>query len=169
MSDESRRYTAKEMLEKCLEKMGPRSPDFRLFVKRTHPDAKFPTYATDGSAGCDLYAVEDAFVVDGKTIKVRTGIALEIPFGLWADVRGRSSLALKGVQVVPGTIDSDFRGEISVMMTSNQWDALNQYHVRKGDRIAQLVINRCVYASFTEVDELSETARGTGGFGSSGR
>jgi dUTP pyrophosphatase len=129
-----------------------------------------PHYQTEHSAGVDLYAaVETEAVIDAGAWKlVPTGIAIAIPEGYEGQVRPRSGLALKhgiGMLNAPGTIDADYRGEISVILF-NFSDT--PYPVRRGDRIAQLVFARLEKAAFVKVDALSETVRGSGGFGHTG-
>ena len=131
-------------------------------------DLPLPAYATDGAAGMDVVAAEDATLVPGARHAVATGLAMAIPQGYEIQVRPRSGLALKhGISVpnTPGTIDSDYRGELKVILI-NLGDA--PFDVRRGDRIAQLVLAPVVQATWLEVDHLDETARGTGGFGSTG-
>ena len=131
-------------------------------------DLPLPAYATDGAAGMDVVAAEDATLVPGARHAVATGLAMAIPQGYEIQVRPRSGLALKhGVSVsnTPGTIDSDYRGELKVILI-NLGDA--PFDVRRGDRIAQLVLAPVVQATWLEVDHLDETARGAGGFGSTG-
>lgn len=127
-----------------------------------------PAYATAGAAGMDVVAAEDASVAPGERHAVATGFALAIPAGFEIQVRPRSGLALKhGVTVpnTPGTIDSDYRGELKVILINHGRES---FAVRRGDRIAQLVLAPVVQARWNEVDELDETARGAGGFGSTG-
>ncbi len=127
-----------------------------------------PAYATDGAAGMDVLAAEDVVIAPGARHAVATGLALAIPPGFEIQVRPRSGLALKhGITVpnTPGTIDSDYRGELKVILI-NHGDA--EFAVRRGDRVAQLVLAPVTQASWLEVDELDETARGEGGFGSTG-
>jgi len=129
-----------------------------------------PHYQTEHSAGVDLYAaVESEAVIDAGTWKlVPTGIAVAIPEGYEGQVRPRSGLALKhgiGMLNAPGTIDADYRGEISIILF-NFSDT--PYPIRRGDRIAQLVFAKIERARFEKVDALSETARGAGGFGHTG-
>jgi dUTP pyrophosphatase len=129
-----------------------------------------PHYQTDHSAGVDLYAaVENEAVIDAGTWKlVPTGIAIAIPEGYEGQVRPRSGLALKhgiGMLNAPGTIDADYRGEISVILF-NFSDT--PYPIRRGDRIAQLVFAKLEKAAFVKVDALTETVRGAGGFGHTG-
>jgi len=138
---------------------------------RTHDDAKIPTRGSKSAAGWDLYALEGSLVDFRKSVKVRTGLHVAIPVGFEGQVRARSSLGAKGL-ILPhsiGTIDSDYRGELFVLMT---WigDG-DSYTIKQGERIAQLLISPVPKVSFEEVglEELSETARGSGGFGSTGR
>lgn len=127
-----------------------------------------PSFATAGAAGADLVSAEDATIVPGAVHAVATGIALAIPQGHEGQVRPRSGLALKhGVTVLnaPGTIDADYRGEIKVILINH---GPEPFRVARGDRIAQLVVARVAPVRFERVDALSETARGEGGFGSTG-
>lgn len=132
-----------------------------LPFKKLHPDAKL-TRGSEWAAGYDLYATESGVVRD-STQKFHTGIAVEIPPGYVGLIRDRSSLGSKGIVVSGGVIDSDYRGEILVCLTSLCYDR-NQT-VRVGDKIAQLVIVPCFQGEPTEVEALSETTRGTKGFG----
>ena len=127
-----------------------------------------PAYATGGAAGMDVLAAEDVTLAPGERWPVATGIAVAIPHGYEIQVRPRSGLALKhgiGVPNAPGTIDSDYRGELKVILINH---GQTPFEVRRGDRIAQLVLAPVVRASWLKVDELDETARGVGGFGSTG-
>ena len=131
-----------------------------------------PAYQSAGAAGADLYAAvatdQTLTLQPGGRALVPTGICLELPAGYEAQVRPRSGLALKhGVTVLnsPGTIDSDYRGEISVILVNL---GLGPFDVTRGTRIAQLVIAPVIQAQFTSVRALSGTSRGAGGFGSSG-
>lgn len=128
-----------------------------------------PAYATDGAAGMDVVAAEDIILPPGGRHAVATGFAMAIPEGYEVQVRPRSGLALKhGVTCLntPGTIDSDYRGEVKVIL-ANLGDA--PFVVNRGDRIAQLVPAPVQRATLDEVDTLDETVRGVGGFGSTGR
>ncbi|RDE06838.1 dUTP diphosphatase [Sphingomonas aracearum] len=128
-----------------------------------------PVYATSGAAGLDVVAAEDVDLAPGARHAVATGFALGIPAGFEVQVRPRSGLALKhGVTCLntPGTIDSDYRGEVKVIL-ANLGD--RSFPVRRGERIAQLVPARVQPARMVEVSELDDTARGIGGFGSTGR
>lgn len=127
------------------------------------------TYARPGDAGADLVSMVDLTLDPGERALVPTGIALALPEGYAAFVHPRSGLALRhGLSVVntPGTIDAGYRGEIAVCLINH--DLREAVHVRRGDRIAQLVIQRVETARFVEVDALPESARGTGGYGSTG-
>ncbi|MGB0648430.1 MAG: dUTP diphosphatase [Bradymonadia bacterium] len=129
-----------------------------------------PTYQTTGAAGADLYAaIEDSMSLDpGARALVPTGIALELPIGFEAQVRPRSGLALRhGVTTLnaPGTIDADYRGEVGVILVNHGQDA---FVVNRGDRIAQLVVASVCQARFVDVSVLSDTERGSGGFGHTG-
>ena len=128
-----------------------------------------PAYATAHAAGMDVVAAEDVTLAPGARHAVATGFAIAIPEGCEVQVRPRSGLALKhGITCLntPGTIDSDYRGEVKVILANLGHDA---FEVRRGERIAQLVPAPVLRAGFTEVSELDATDRGAGGFGSTGR
>src|SRR5687768_5035760 len=142
----------------------------RLGVKKLRPDAVLPRYATAGAAGLDLVAAIDQAidVAPGAVVKVGTGIAIEIPSGYEAQVRPRSGLAAKhGVTVLnaPGTIDADYRGEVKVVLINHGEEP---FIIKRGDRIAQLVVMPVAVSEFNERESLDDTARGSGGFGSTG-
>lgn len=127
-----------------------------------------PAYATDGAAGMDVVSAEDVTIAPAARHAVATGLAVAIPPGYEIQVRPRSGLALKhGITVAnaPGTIDSDYRGEVKVILINHGSDA---FAIRRGDRIAQLVLAPVTCAGWLEVEHLEETARGEGGFGSTG-
>jgi dUTP pyrophosphatase len=129
----------------------------------------FPTYATEGAAGLDVVTAVDLSLSPGERMAVPTGFAIEIPPGYEVQVRPRSGLALKhGVTCLntPGTIDSDYRGEVKVILANLGGES---FSVSRGERIAQLVPAPVLRATFEEVSELSDTGRGSGGFGSTGR
>jgi len=129
---------------------------------------ELPRYATDGAAGMDVLAAEDFTLEPGARHAVATGLAVAIPEGYEIQVRPRSGLALKhGISVpnTPGTIDSDYRGEVKVIMINFGAEA---FAIHRGDRIAQLVLAPVTRAGWAEVDELDDTQRGAGGFGSTG-
>lgn len=142
----------------------------RIAVQRLSHGAglPLPAYATAGAAGLDVVAAEDVTIAPGARHAVSTGFALAIPSGFEVQVRPRSGLALKhGVTCLntPGTIDSDYRGEVKVIL-ANLGDA--PFVVTRGDRIAQFVPAPVLAATLEEVSELDATARGGGGFGSTG-
>lgn len=160
-------------------------------IKRLHPDAIIPKYAHEGDSGFDLVAVENVIIEPGKTVNIRTGIAVELPKGYELQVRPRSGITLRTkLRVQLGTVDSNYRGEIGVIVDNinervmkSFWEVetisndiiqidsprvQGSYIIRKGDRIAQAVIAPVVQANFEEVDELSDSERGQNGFGSSG-
>ncbi len=138
---------------------------------RLSEDARLPAYASTGAAGADLFALapDGISLEPGMRATVPTGLALEIPPGYEAQVRPRSGLAAKhGVTVLnaPGTIDSDYRGELKILLVNLGDQA---FAIRDGDRIAQLVVAPVSRAHFVARAELGGTARGSGGFGSTGR
>jgi dUTP pyrophosphatase len=147
------------------------SPDpVPVMVKRLpgNDDLPLPAYATTGAAGMDVVSAEDVDIAPGARHAVATGLAMAIPAGFEIQVRPRSGLALKhGVTVpnTPGTIDSDYRGELKVILINL---GAETFSIRRGDRVAQLVLAPVTQASWLEVEELDETARGAGGFGSTG-
>ncbi|MBK11617.1 MAG: dUTP diphosphatase [Euryarchaeota archaeon] len=140
-------------------------------VARTDDGARLPTRGSEYAAGWDLYALEEYVVPFRKSVKLRTGLRVAIPVGYEGQVRARSSLGSKGL-ILPhsiGTIDADYRGELFVLMT---WIGEGEsYRVNAGERIAQLLISPIPEVSFKEVsiEELGDTKRGDGGFGSTGR
>jgi len=133
-------------------------------------DLPLPSYQTEGAAGADLRSAENGPLVigPGDRAAVATGLVLEIPDGYEAQVRPRSGLAVRhGLTVVnaPGTIDSDYRGEIRVILFNF---SARDFHVRQGDRIAQLVFSRALDVDISESDRLADSERGSGGFGHTG-
>jgi dUTP pyrophosphatase len=139
-----------------------------LRVARTDPRARLPTRAHPGDAGLDLYAVQEATLEAGERARVRTGIAVEIPPGHAGLVIPRSGLAHRyGISIVnaPGLIDADYRGELQVLLLNT---GAEPFAIAPGERIAQLVIVAVALPEIVEVPELTETARGAGGFGSTG-
>jgi dUTP pyrophosphatase len=142
----------------------------RIRIQKIHPGAKLPVYAHGPTedAGMDLCAVEDAVLEPGVPRLVATGLTVEIPSGCEAQVRPRSGLALKHAITMPnapGTIDPGYRGEVRVILLNLGREA---YTIRAGDRIAQMVVARYEAAEWVE-EKLADSARGEGGFGSSGR
>ena len=141
----------------------------RIPVKRLDETLDMPAYAYVGDAGLDLRAAEDAVLAPFERKLVSCGIAIAIPHGYAGFVLPRSGLAAKhGISIVnaPGLIDSNYRGEIKAILVN--LDAYNVFEIAHGDRIAQLVILETPVVELEEADELSETERGAGGFGSSG-
>lgn len=141
--------------------------DEPLRVKRLHPDAQLPTRAHDLDAGFDIHALETTSVRPGETKAVRTGIAIGVPAGQVGDVRSRSGLAAKNITVAnsPGTVDAGYTGEVKVLLRNT---GARTYTAHPGDRIAQLVLTYTNTAPLIEVDELGDSDRGEGGFGSTG-
>jgi dUTP pyrophosphatase len=144
----------------------------KLFIKKVANarDLPLPQFMTKGSAGMDLYAnVKEEVIVNPGCIKlIPTGIAVTLPEGYEAQIRPRSGLALKhGISFVntPGTVDSDYRGEINLILINF---GESPFQIKRGDRVAQMVINKVEIPEVIEVDELEETGRGAGGFGSTG-
>ena len=138
-------------------------------VRQLDPDLPLPTYSHPGDAGADLYAASAVEIPPGGRAVVPTGVAIELPEGYVGLVHPRSGLAAKlGVTVLnaPGTVDSGYRGEIMVILVNHDVDATA--HISRGDRIAQLVVQRVERADFQVVDELPESRRGAGGHGSTG-
>ena len=141
-----------------------------LQIKKLHPQVQLPKYQTQGSAGLDLQAnISEQIILKPQEIAlVPTGLAIALQEGYEAQVRPRSGLALKnGITVLnsPGTIDSDYRGEISVILINH---SKQDFIITNGLRIAQLVIAQYAFAKIIEVDDLGTTQRGEGGFGSTG-
>jgi dUTP pyrophosphatase len=127
-----------------------------------------PAYATAGAAGMDVVSAEDVIIAPAGRHAVATGLAMAIPPGFEIQVRPRSGLALKhGITVPnsPGTIDSDYRGELKVILINH---GAEPFEIRRGDRVAQLVLAPVIQANWLPVDELDATERGAGGFGSTG-
>jgi dUTP pyrophosphatase len=147
------------------------SPEIEIVVKRLEHGAglPLPCYATTGAAGLDVVAAEEVTLAPGARHAVATGFSVAIPEGYEIQVRPRSGLALKhGITCLntPGTIDSDYRGEVKVILANL---GTEPFEVRRGERIAQLVPAPVQRALFAEVADLDETARGAHGFGSTGR
>ena len=145
------------------------SYDVPVKLEKVHKNATVPTYAHHDDACCDLYAVEDYTIKPGGRGLLRTGIAIEIPTGYEVQVRPRSGLAFKqGFTVLnaPGTIDAQYRNEIKVLAINLGNELIA---IRTGDRIAQMCIKPVYTMEFEEVDKLSESDRGLGGWGSTGK
>ncbi len=144
-------------------------PPLPVEVVRLDPDLPLPSYARAGDAGADLMTTVDVTIGPGERVLVPTGIAVALPLGYVALVHPRSGLAVRhGLSIVntPGTVDAGYRGEISVLLINH--DREIPIELQRGDRIAQLVIQRVERAVFTEVDRLPDSDRGAGGYGSTG-
>jgi dUTP pyrophosphatase len=140
-----------------------------VLLSRLDPGIPPPSYARDGDAGADLVTTQDVVIEPGERAVVGTGVAIALPEGYAGFVHPRSGLAARvGLSVVntPGTIDAGYRGEIRVCLVNH--DLREPVVLRRGDRIAQLVVQRVERAVFREVDRLPESARGAGGYGSTG-
>jgi dUTP pyrophosphatase len=140
----------------------------QLKIKKLHPNAIMPAYAHPGDAGMDLYAVEETTILPGESQLIPTGISIELPPATEAQVRPRSGLALKHQITVlntPGTIDEGYRGEVGVILINH---GKNPFVVTAGMKIAQMVIQSVLRVAVLEVEQLADTARGSGGFGSTG-
>ena len=135
-------------------------------VKRLHPDAKLPSYAHPGDAGLDLYSLEDAVIPPQGHYRFQNGFALEFPEGYVAIVKDKGGISKAGLHVMGGVFDAGFRGEYNVHLV-NLSD--KPYTFEKGDKVAQLVILPVAIAKLVETDTLSDSSRGTGQFGSTGK
>ena len=143
--------------------------DLQVLITRLDPSVPMPSYAKPGDAGADLASRIDITLQPGERALVPTGISIALPNGYAAFVHPRSGLAIKhGVSMVntPGTVDAAYRGELQVILINH--DRTEPISFKKGDRVAQLVIQKVERANFVEVDSLPGTDRGSGGFGSSG-
>lgn len=140
----------------------------KVKINRLDSGLPLPEYQTEGSSGLDLYSREDIVLGSGDYVTVPTGISIELEGGLEAQIRPRSGLASKsgiGILNSPGTVDSDYRGEIKVILF-NFGD--EDFTIKRGDRIAQMVISEVISVELIEVEELNMTERDDGGFGSTG-
>jgi len=140
------------------------------FVK-LEEGARIPTRATEGSVGYDVYSLFDTVLLAGERKCIRTGIAMNLPsvkdgLGYYPQLKGRSSLELKGIDLKAGVVDCDYRGEILVLLKN---DTDDDYFIKAEDRIAQMIITPFIAVHAVEVQALDDTARGTGGFGSTSR
>ncbi len=140
----------------------------QINVKKLSENAIIPTQGTSFAAGYDLYAAEDAVVVCGTRKLIKTNISMEITPGYYGRIAPRSGLAYKnGIDVLAGVIDSDYRGDIGVILYNT--DKNIDFTVKKGDRIAQIIFEACYTATLNNVDNLDNTLRQAGGFGSTGK
>lgn len=141
-----------------------------VFIQRLDPSAQLPQFAHESDAGADLYANEAVSLAPGERALIGTGIALALPLGYAAFVQPRSGLAAKhGISVVntPGTVDAGYRGELKVILINH--DLHETFRAEKGERIAQLIIQKVARPTFQEVTELPDADRGDNGFGSTGK
>jgi dUTP pyrophosphatase len=139
----------------------------KLLIKKLFSDAKVPEYAHLGDAGMDLFSYEDTTIQSGERVSVGTGIAMEIPQGFVGLVWDKSGLAFKhGLKTAGGVVDSGYRGEVKVCIMNTSEET---YTIKKGDKIAQMLIQSVESPTIEEVEELSDTSRGEGGFGSTGK
>ncbi|MBX5130727.1 dUTP diphosphatase [Rhizobium lentis] len=147
----------------------------RINFKKLHPDAIEPSYGSQQAAGVDLHAnikattgdrLDEIELLPGARLLIKTGIAVEMAPRMWAEVRGRSGLAYKnGIAILGGVIDSDYRGDIGVILHNTTAD---DFKIKQGDRIAQLIFGSYIPVTFVEKQELRGTDRGEKGFGSTG-
>ena len=141
-----------------------------IAVQKLHPEVKMPGYAHEGDAGLDLYSTIDHVLQPGARVLIPTGLKMAIPHGYEGQVRPKSGLALThGITVLntPGTVDAPYRGEVGVILIN--LDPKAAYEIKKGEKVAQMVFNKVEYATFTVAAELTDTTRGAGGFGSTGK
>lgn len=141
----------------------------RVLVQRLDAELPLPVYALPGDAGADIVAARDVVLAPGERAVLPTGLAIALPAGYAAFVHPRSGLAARaglGLVNAPGTIDAGYRGEIKIIVINH--DTASPLRLTRGDRVAQLVIQRVAHAEFVEVDELPGSARGAGGHGSTG-
>lgn len=144
----------------------------KVRFKKLSPLAEAPTRAYAGDAGYDLYALRDTTIDPGKTVKISTGIALEVPCGYYMEVVPRSGMSYKTslrIANSPGIIDSGYRGEVMVLMHNTSTDPYASFTISQGDRIAQMILRKLETYELEEADELEDSERSAKGFGSSGR
>ena len=141
----------------------------KVRINRTDKELPMPHYKYDGDAGMDIYSKVDEIIFPGQYKMIPTGIKVEVPYGFEMQVRPRSGLAAKhGVSIVnsPGTVDHQYRGEVGVVLINH---GKEDFHVKRGDRIAQMVFKKIEIVRLEETEDLTESSRGEGGFGSTGR
>ena len=136
-------------------------------IKKLNPEAKLPIYAHPGDAGMDFFALAETEIKPGEVIRVKTGIALELPIGYVGLIWDKSGLAANhGLKTMAGVLDAGYRGELQIVVTNLSKEI---YSIKKHDKVAQMLIQRIESPELIEVDELSDTSRGEGGFGSTGK
>jgi len=138
----------------------------KVKIKKLSPEAVLPSYALEGDAGLDIYALEDSEVSPGARAMIPTGVAIEIPKGYVALVWDKGGIAYKnGIKTMAGVCDSNYRGEYKIIILNTSKEI---FKVKKGNKIAQILIQKVEQAEIEEVKDLSDTERGSGGFGSTG-
>ncbi|MCX6765549.1 MAG: dUTP diphosphatase [Candidatus Moranbacteria bacterium] len=138
----------------------------KIFVKKLEPEAKIPSYAHPGDAGMDLYSLENVNIKPGERVSCRTGIAIQIPGGYAGLIWDKSGIAWNGgIKTVAGVIDSGYRGEVGIVLVNL---GHKDYKINKGDKIAQMLIQKVEDPEIIEAENLEESARGNGRFGSTG-
>ncbi|HNZ55363.1 MAG TPA: dUTP diphosphatase [Candidatus Paceibacterota bacterium] len=136
-------------------------------IKKLNPEAKLPIYAHPGDAGMDFFALAETEIKPGEVVRVKTGIALELPVGYVGLIWDKSGLAANhGLKTMAGVLDAGYRGELQIVVTNLSKEI---YSIKKHDKVAQMLIQRIESPELIEVDELSDTSRGEGGFGSTGK
>ena len=138
----------------------------KIKIKKLNPNAIIPKYSHVGDAGMDLFSVEDFILKPKHRVLIKTGLSIELPKGYVALVWDKSGIALKGIKTMGGVIEHTYRGEYKIILVNLSSE---NYEIKKGQKIAQLLIQKIETAEVEEVNELSETIRGTGGFGSTGK
>ena len=150
---------------------GAQSADPLLKIKKLNPEAIIPKYQTPGSVAFDLHSTEDVNIMLGASKMIHTGLAVELPMNCELQIRQRSGMSLEYpsyIAIGVGTVDTDYRGELMVPVVNN--NRLGKYlKIKKGDRIAQAIVNPILKCEIMEVSELSDTERGAGGFGHTGK
>lgn len=144
----------------------------KLKVKKLHPQAIVPKYQTDGAAAFDLHALDQVVIPGGESVVIPSGLAFEVPPGYELEIRPRSGLSAHSkirLSNSPGTIDSDYRGEVKFILDNLLTKFPTSYTITKGQRIAQALLKPVTRAELVEVDELDETKRGNAGLGSTGK
>ena len=163
-----------QLSEQVLEVLNERSPVESISVFRLNENAVLPTRANPTDAGLDLYAIEDVFIPVNKTQVVKTGVAIKIPDGYVGKVEDRSSMAVKGLRTGAGVIDSGYTGEVGVVIHNLNndaepgWYSSRGFYIKRGQKIAQLLLYKVETPKVEEVSILWSSERGSGGFGSSG-
>jgi len=138
----------------------------KIKAKKIYKDAELPKTMREGDVAFDIYSYKDYKLKPGEKILAQTGIALAIPLGYWGNIRDRSGLAAKhSIHTLAGVVDSNYRGEIQIVLINL---GNEEYNIKKGDRICQMIIEKHEIAELEEVEELDETNRGKDGFASSG-